>query len=102
MNLLEILEERRRLEGAQKDAVKAFYKGFGKAIVVARKEVSVTQDKLGLSIGLSRTSVTNMEAGKQRVLLHTILLIASALNKTPAQMMELTMKMVSEEEHDEG
>ena len=43
----------------------------------------MTQDRLGRLVGLSRTSITNIEKGRQHVSLHQILRIADALEVEP-------------------
>jgi transcriptional regulator with XRE-family HTH domain len=39
----------------------------------------LTQDQLGQKIGLSRTSITNIEKGRQKIFLHILAGIASVL-----------------------
>lgn len=39
----------------------------------------MTQEKLGRLVGLSRTSITNIEKGRQHVSLHHLVSIANAL-----------------------
>lgn len=59
-----------------------FYRAFGAAVCEARGAHTppLTQAELALRIGLSRTSVVNIEAGRQGVLLHAGMDIARALN----------------------
>ena len=47
----------------------------------------MTQEQLGELIGLSRTSVTNIERGRQHVSLHHIFAIAEALKVSPAALL---------------
>lgn len=47
----------------------------------------MTQEKLGLLVGLSRTSITNIEKGRQHVLLHQVFAIASALKAPPEALL---------------
>lgn len=56
------------------------YKDVGRLIRVRRGAVGVTQESLGHSIGLTRTSINNIEHGRQAVQVHTLLAIASALS----------------------
>ena len=58
-----------------------FYRAFGEAVRAGRDACSppLTQAELGLRIGLSRTSIVNIEQGRQGVLLHAGMDIARAL-----------------------
>lgn len=47
----------------------AFHRAFGDAVRVARDRAGMTQDELAKAVGLTRTSITNIEAGRQRPLL---------------------------------
>ncbi len=50
----------------------AFYAEIGRRVRLARERLGLTQDYLAIQIMLSRTSVTNIEKGRQKVLAHTI------------------------------
>lgn len=53
----------------------------------------MTQEKLGRLVGLSRTSITNIERGHQHVSLHHIFAIAEALRVPPdALLPEVTAR----------
>ena len=43
----------------------------------------MTQEKLGRMVGLSRTSITNIEKGRQHIALHQLFDLANALNVQP-------------------
>jgi len=58
------------------------YIQLGRNIASARTQASVTQAQLADALGLSRTSITNVEAGKQTVQVDELLLIAHYL-RTP-------------------
>lgn len=60
----------------------AFYKAFGAAVRRARKERGLSQDALAAAVGLKRTSIANIERGRQRLLLHTACDIALVLRVT--------------------
>ncbi|MBL9170654.1 MAG: helix-turn-helix transcriptional regulator [Verrucomicrobiales bacterium] len=65
-----------------------FYKEVGIRIREARKKAdNMTQEALALSVGLTRTSLTNIEKGRQKVLLHTFTQIASALGTEPGALL---------------
>lgn len=57
-----------------------FYAEIGRRISTFRRKSNRTQDDLATAIGLTRTSLTNIERGRQRVLIHTIALIAEELS----------------------
>jgi len=48
-----------------------FYQQFGQLLRSARKSAGLSQEDLAKAIGLTRTSVSNIEKGRQKVLLHT-------------------------------
>jgi transcriptional regulator with XRE-family HTH domain len=57
----------------------AFNRAFGRRIAKRRRERGLSQEKLGSLIGLARTSVTNIEAGRQNVVAYTVHLLARHL-----------------------
>jgi len=59
------------------------YRLIGAKIEQTRTVLGWTQDDLAKRVGLSRTSVTNIEAGRQRILLHDVEKFASAFNMQP-------------------
>jgi DNA-binding XRE family transcriptional regulator len=65
-------------------AVEKVYQAFGKLVRLHRERLDgMTQEKLGKIVGLSRTSITNIEKGRQHVSLHHIIAIAEALKVRP-------------------
>lgn len=56
-----------------------FYRGVGSRIKQVRESKNLSQQTIAESVGLSRTSLTNIEKGRQKMLLHTFSEIASAL-----------------------
>lgn len=59
--------------------VEPIYGRLGKRLRRARRKVGVTQLELAEHMGLSRTSIANIEAGRQRVFLHQLVAGARAL-----------------------
>lgn len=53
--------------------------GLGAVILELRKRKRVTQIELAKAVGLERTSITNIEKGKQKISVHTLAAIADAL-----------------------
>jgi len=69
----------------------AFYAEIGRRVRLARERLGLTQDYLAIQIMLSRTSVTNIEKGRQKVLAHTICILAVALNILPAELLPASL-----------
>jgi transcriptional regulator with XRE-family HTH domain len=65
--------------GLPDDDVRAFYEELGSRVREARKARSMTQGQLALRLGLTRTSVVNLEAGRQGIPVHTLVRAATAL-----------------------
>lgn len=63
------------------------YRMFGDRVRELREERSVTQEELAKRVQLSRSSITNIEKGRQRVLLHQMVNIAAALDAKPSDLM---------------
>ena len=62
--------------------VEPFYADVGRRIRDQRNKVGITQEQLGrlLSPPTTRVSVANIEGGNQRILSHTLVQLAAALN----------------------
>lgn len=65
----------------------AFYQELGRRIRDARKKGRLTQEALAARIALTRTTVTNIEKGRQQILVHTLVDIAEALNVAPEALL---------------
>ncbi len=64
------------------------YRAFGKLVRLHRQRLpKLTQEKLGHMVGLSRTSITNIEKGRQHVALHQIFAFAEALRVRPEALL---------------
>jgi transcriptional regulator with XRE-family HTH domain len=64
-----------------------FYQMFGSRVRALREKRNVTQEELGRRVDLSRTSIVNIEKGRQRILLHQIVDIADALDARPVELL---------------
>ncbi|MBL6612429.1 MAG: helix-turn-helix transcriptional regulator [Alphaproteobacteria bacterium] len=64
------------------------YVKLGKNIRARRERVGLTQDKLANLVGLSRTSITNVERGRQQMLVHQLLDFAAALKTNSGELLE--------------
>ena len=61
----------------------AIYREIGARIGAARRRANLTQEDLAGQIGLTRTSIVNIEKGRQKLLVHTLLSICKLL-RVPA------------------
>lgn len=62
-----------------KTADQVFYRQFGRLLADVRRKKGVSQEILADEIGLSRTSITNIEKGRQPIQLHSLYRIARLL-----------------------
>ena len=80
---------------AMRGSADNLYAAFGELVLAHRRRLTgMTQAELGRRIGLSRTSVTNIEQGRHHVSLHQLMRIAVALDVAP----EALLPHVSREE----
>jgi transcriptional regulator with XRE-family HTH domain len=56
------------------------YSQFGRILAEARNKKKMSQEVLARELGLSRTSITNIEKGRQPVQLHTLYQISQLLS----------------------
>ena len=64
-----------------------FYVEVGKRIRSARKARSMTQEALASQVSVTRTSITNIEQGRQKFPMHMLAELAAALHVTPAALL---------------
>ncbi len=57
-----------------------FYSELGTRIRKARMDSQINQDVLAQQLGLTRASIVNIEKGRQRPMVHTLIEIAAILN----------------------
>jgi len=62
------------------------YEQIGQAIAHHRGRAGLSQAAVAASIGLTRTSISNIEKGRQKMLVHTLLDIARTLSVAPADL----------------
>jgi transcriptional regulator with XRE-family HTH domain len=67
-----------------------FYIAVGKQVRAARENQDLSQATLARRIGFTRSSVANLEAGRQRIALHLFVLIAKALGVDPVTLLPNT------------
>lgn len=64
-----------------------FYKKIGENIKVRRRERGLSQEGLAKAVGLKRPSMSNIEKGRQNILLHTFCDIVETLGSTPSALL---------------
>jgi transcriptional regulator with XRE-family HTH domain len=67
--------------------IDGFYVAVGDKVRSARHEARLSQSMLARRIGFTRSSVANLEAGRQHITLHLFVLIAQALDVEPAKLL---------------
>ena len=60
--------------------------GFGKILKLRRNSVNLSQERLGLESGLSRSYISDLENGKKDPSLFTIFKLANALDLKPSAL----------------
>lgn len=68
--------------------VNRLYIQLGVRIAQLRKKAGLNQEQLAQILGLSRTSMTNIERGRQRLQIHSLLAIAKALQLPPSGLLD--------------
>lgn len=68
------------------DGMADLYIFIGRAMRARRNQLGMNQAQLAARIGLSRTAVTNIECGRQRLLVHQVYEIAQALCCLPSDL----------------
>ncbi len=65
----------------------AVYRLIGERIRDERRKQGLTQEELAHRVGLNRASITNVEQGRQKLLVHTLIDIANSLNISPRRFL---------------
>ncbi len=65
----------------------AFYTALGARIRAARIKAKSSQEDLARAVGLARTSITNIEKGRQPLQAHVLAKIAESLSTEPAALL---------------
>jgi transcriptional regulator with XRE-family HTH domain len=63
------------------------YPKFGELFRKHRESMHLTQEDVSKMVGLSRTSIANIEAGRQKVLLHQLYDLAAAVQVPPSALL---------------
>ena len=67
--------------------MEGFYEQFGQRIRSTRVQLGLNQEALGHRVGLNRSSISNVEKGRQRVQLHMLIEFTAALDVQPVQLL---------------
>jgi DNA-binding XRE family transcriptional regulator len=90
------MRPRQRSEPESIFALQQFYKEVGQRVREARKRANnMTQKALAMTVGLTRTSLVNIEKGRQKMLLHTFTDIATAVGASVADLLPRNQKMLT-------
>jgi len=68
-------------------STESIYEALGRAIRTQRERREMTQGVLAERVGLSRASITNIELGRQSVLVDQLFRFAEALSMSPAELL---------------
>jgi DNA-binding XRE family transcriptional regulator len=63
-----------------KEKENILYKNLGSLIQTARKKANLNQEDVAKNLGLSRISIVNIEHGRQKIQLHTLIKLILLLN----------------------
>lgn len=63
-----------------------FYRSLGRRIRIAREALTMTQEQLARHLDLTRTSVANLEAGRQRISAYSLAVAARSLGVAVADL----------------
>jgi transcriptional regulator with XRE-family HTH domain len=74
-----------------------FYEELGRSIRTRRKALKMTQAELGDRLGLSRTSITHIEYGRQRLFIDQFCRLAQALNSQRDELLTSAVAQGSEQ-----
>lgn len=67
--------------------IEPVYRAFGARIDHIRTTLDLTQQEVAQRVGKNRTTVVNIEQGRQRILLADVELFADALGTTPKNLL---------------
>ncbi len=67
--------------------IEAVYKEIGRNIRTRRRQMHASQDSVAQHLGISRATLASIETGRQRVLVHQLYGIASALGVGPGDLL---------------
>jgi transcriptional regulator with XRE-family HTH domain len=84
------------------DGNRAFYEAFGRIIRDARLAAGLTQAQLGSRLDLTRSSIANVESGRQRLQVHQLAVISESLDVEIEKLVPSLRRDVREVELEAG
>jgi transcriptional regulator with XRE-family HTH domain len=82
--------------------MREFYVEVGGRLREKRQQASLSQAELAQRVGLSRTSITNIERGHQQISLHLFLSLAAAVGANPWDLVPEAVDVSTTESLPEG
>lgn len=79
MKLAEYAQAELKARQLREKFIEQFYIDLGDRLRSRREDMGLRQEDIGIRTGLSRTSVTNIEKGRQKILAHDLFIFAAAL-----------------------
>lgn len=79
------------------NAANKYYLVIGERVAIRRKALKMKQEDLAKAIGLTRTSIVNLEAGRQRIPIHTFYSIAEALKTNVHDLLPKDIQEIDEQ-----
>lgn len=76
-----------RVVSTDSSDVDRFYREFGQRLHDKRVQAGLSQEALGGAVGLNRTSISNIEKGRQRLLMHQLPVLARVLSATTDELL---------------
>lgn len=67
--------------------MEGFYQGFGARLHQLRRSSGLTQEQLARRLGINRTTLVNIEKGRQRVAVHQLVEFAQVLGCDPVDLL---------------
>lgn len=68
-------------------AIDGLYAELGGLVRARRESAGMTQSELARRVGMTRTSISNIESGRQRLQIHTLYDVARALDIPPEALL---------------
>jgi transcriptional regulator with XRE-family HTH domain len=73
------------------EKIEPVYAAIGQRVLSERMRAGWTQQDLACQAGLSRTSIANVELGRQRLMLHQIVMLADVFSISVGELVGLTI-----------
>jgi transcriptional regulator with XRE-family HTH domain len=91
-------------QGVPASKIEPFYEDLGRRVQTYRNRIRLSQESLGSALEprVTRASIANIEAGKQRVLTHTLVQLAVALDVEVLTLLPTAKKSAAMPSHVEA